>query len=766
VLGKGEAEALVPHIVAEDALECLQKGEIVDDGRARRVVPSDLAVLVRKNRQALAMQRALARRGIPAVVGSSGSVFDTDEALLAERFLAALVDDGGEGTARALALSPLFGMSARELDHALTEAPDRWAEVQGELALMRRALEREGVSRAFALLFERRDVMARLCAEPEGERAITNLRHLVELLHRAESERRLGAEGLLAHLRDRRYGPTEDEEGEALRLESDDDAVRIVTLHKSKGLEYPIVFLSHLWDGALLRANASLLRFHDPDDGGRIALDLGLDEGDEARARHRALAEREALRENLRLAYVGFTRARHMALAYFGPVNAGSGHASKEGYESSALACLLHGGAVPADAEAYALDVRARVGAVLHRKDADPARLAEVFEGDIDALVARARSLGPARIDVSRCERPGDARHAPEGRVAPTLAVRAYDRAGFDPSWGRHSYTALVRWSESSEPAAPEREGAWDEPAIEEATLSAAPAALEALPLAAFPRGAEAGTFVHRVLERIDFRDGRDRRTGHALPEAVEAIGRAAGFEDPGALGALAAALPKVLATPLGAALGELSLDRIPTEDRLDELPFDLPLGGGTRASSRTAVTAAALVEALRRRAPDERLDASYLRRLDALRFPPVGGFLTGSIDLVFRADVDGRRQYFVADYKTNSLGEGEPHVSRPRDYGLAGMRRAMADHHYYLQYHLYLVALHRFLGHRLGAAYDYDRDVGGAFYLFVRGMLGPSTEREGTLVRGVFFDKPPREVIEAIAALFERPIEEGAVAS
>src|SRR5690606_38691979 len=128
--------------------------------------------------------------------------------------------------------------------------------------------------------------------------------------------------------------------------------------------------------------------------------------------------------------------------------NAGAGHASREGYESSPLACLLHGPAADLASERYVLDVRERVGEVLHKKHDDPARFAEVFEGDLAALEARATRGGAPLIDVGRCARPGAARYEPRAAPGLVLTRRVFGRAGFDPVWGRHSYTGLLRRAE------------------------------------------------------------------------------------------------------------------------------------------------------------------------------------------------------------------------------------------------------------------------------------------------------------------------------
>jgi len=119
------------------------------------------------------------------------------------------------------------------------------------------------------------------------------------------------------------------------------------------------------------------------------------------------------------------------------------------------------------------------------------------------------------------------------------------------------------------------------------------------------------------------------------------------------------------------------------------------------------------------------------------LRPDRVNGMLKGFIDLMFRFN----DQYFVLDYKSNYLGENQD------AYGQDAMAQAMTGHRYDLQYLLYVLALHRLLKARL-QNYDYERDVGGAVYLFLRGV-----NKSG---QGVYVDKPPATLINKLDNLFK----------
>jgi exodeoxyribonuclease V beta subunit len=253
-----------------------------------------------------------------------------------------------------------------------------------------------------------------------------------------------------------------------------------------------------------------------------------------------------------------------------------------------------------------------------------------------------------------------------------------------------------------------------------------APTVEALVPLHAFPRGASAGDALHEILEHVDF---AHMDSPEALTLAEKALARHG--IDASLAPMLVDALGRVLDTPLD---GTIRLARVRKESRLAELEFAFPVKTDGRAISASDLVQAFSVDA-------KGLDRAYLERLGALEFLPLRGFLRGFIDLVFEAD--GR--YYVVDYKSNFLG------SAPGDYVRSRMARAMSEHHYYLQYHLYSLAVDRFLATRI-PDYDYERDFGGVFYLFLRGM--DAAHPAGT---GVFADRPPRSRMLALHRLFQK---------
>jgi exodeoxyribonuclease V beta subunit len=253
----------------------------------------------------------------------------------------------------------------------------------------------------------------------------------------------------------------------------------------------------------------------------------------------------------------------------------------------------------------------------------------------------------------------------------------------------------------------------------------------QTVPLAAFSRGADAGNFFHAVYEYLDF---TDHAPAH-MKDVVSGQLSAFGFDEEKWTEPVAGAVSDTLDCPLDPDLQDLTLRRISNARRLNELAFIFP---ASDPSGKNPVTPGRLGRIFEAHASPA-VPKDYAERVGGLRFPAIRGFLKGFIDLVF--EFDGR--WYLADYKSNHLGDTF------QDYRPEILGREMADHHYFLQYHIYLAALHRYLSYRL-PDYDYDTHFGGVYYFFIRGM---SKEKGSGL--GVFRDRPGREMVEALSGMF-----------
>jgi exodeoxyribonuclease V beta subunit len=351
---------------------------------------------------------------------------------------------------------------------------------------------------------------------------------------------------------------------------------------------------------------------------------------------------------------------------------------------------------------------------------------------------------------------------APPGGPAAELGAAVFDRS-LDWRWRRTSYTDITAGTyagrigtDARVGSEPEETMVTDEPdAVVRASAGGhAPAAAEAMGgpslLGGMPGGVQVGTLVHRVLEAVDF--GAADLDGELAGAVAAAQGRGeVAIGDPGAV---VAGLRAAIETPLGPGLGDLRLRDLRPGDRLDELGFELPLAGGDEPTGR--LTLEAVADVLRARLPAGDALAGYAERLgDPGLRPAVGGYLNGSLDLVFRfAGPGGRARFGVVDYKTNWLGPADEEL-RIWHYRPEALGDEMRRSHYGLQALLYAVALHRYLRWRVGG-YSAERDLAGVAYLFVRGMVGAGTPSVDGTPCGVFWWRPPAGVVEGLSDVLD----------
>ena len=815
LLDLGVLNALLPGRVAADIVDTLQQGQLIHDakkGGLRALSPGDIAVLVRSNRQAKAVQRALLEAGVPCVLPGADSVFVSDEARDLQLWLEAVQSPGSESASRAAITTPMFGVTAAKLrslddEAAAANSGGWWDSWLGQLARWQGTLEKHGVLRAFRAAMVVRDIQTRLLAWPDGERRLTNLQHLLELLHAAQVQDHLQLSGLIRWLSGQRRSAKADTETGELRLERDDAAVRILTLHKAKGLQFPVVFVPYSWGKA--RGGGRALVVSKQTGSPERVLDVHLDAASDPKRARTLRAVRESWQDELRLLYVAVTRAEQRCVLYAGHI---------KDMATSAIGTLLH--AFPPGTPS---------GAVGDRLDAARARIPKLSSDDLwRDLVGLAASVGELApygpgIRVSRCEPVTDPPRwtatDPKDRKPSDLKARVFQRRhpdgepkGLDHTWRRASYTSLTKGRSHREDAALEQaagalgvvseqqatgkdhdqeaeggrlEGTGLDPATEAALRAALPTGAVAqaeVPLAGFPAGADAGSFLHELFEHLDFTpfahsddDAEGRQAAQAeLLRVVKERGSLHGFDTPKQRELLLQGIPAVLRSPLGGELGDLRLADIPKQRRLDELVFDLPLAGGddhrrpdadgtVRFTER--ISGLEFGQAFLLGKGDPVLRDVYLDKLargwENQRF---AGYLTGSIDLVFATPTDPEqtaRRFYVLDYKSNRLDLLRERKTTRGHFCQAWMRHEMEHHDYVVQATLYSLALHRFLYQRL-RGYEPSEHLGGALYLFLRGMAGPERPPDSEHPYGVFFLRPDLKVIQRLDALFEAAASDG----
>ena len=684
-LAKDLAEERIAADVAAEISRLLRSEARLDD---RALLPHDIAVLTRTNRQAVQVQDLLRRAGIPSAIGKAGDVFETEELVELERFLQAVLQPFDLQRARAAMATRLWGFDAAALA-ALDHDEARFDAELARLDLWRRTWIRRGFVVMLEQVFTDLAVPRRLLAMHGGERRLTNFQQLSELLHDAEHSGRLAPDGLLEWLRhERRHQEELDYQLRELRLESDDDAVQILTVHGSKGLEYEVVFCPFLWDARTPRGVAIV-----PQPDGR-QLHFALQENSPDGQR----AELERVAEDVRLCYVALTRAKRRCYVHYGAIGN-----PRAGVWRSALAWLLspQRAARTPDADGNEPAGWWKQWSERVKKDAP------LYQQQLERVV----SASGGTMDFTLVpEAPVAARYpAPPGPpLRPALQATRRVHPG-----ALHSFSSLVAGA-TPEEATPE---VFDPPT----TAPGAEPEVPATGIFGFARGAAAGLCLHTVLEHADLQ--APASAASLVRNTLATAGLLESTAHPGELDPAAAVLQN---------LRDLAAARVhddgPTFAALTRGPksaewqFLLPT---THSDVRHLARAFA--------DSDSAIARAYAPRLLQLARQPLRGFLGGFVDLL--AEHQGR--YWVLDWKSNHLG------NRLEDYHPAALHAAMQDHDYVLQYHLYVLALHRQLRCRL-PDYDYERCMGGIAYVFLRGLVPGSS-------RGVFYDRVPFALVDAM---------------
>jgi len=723
----------------------------------RRMRPSDIAVLVSTRAQGEEVQAALLGQGVPAVLANGDSVLQSPAAEQMRYLLHAMDRPSDARRVRAFAMSWFVGWQAERVDAASETELD---ELQGRLRLWSDLLASHTAAEVLARVWVNSGVVPRILRAPDGDRHLTDLDHLAELFYGATPGGLTSVASMLAFL-DAEPDPDLDTDMEASvtarRIESEDEAVQVMTIWMAKGQEFPVVCLPSLWRPP---RGGQPVTYVDPDTGTRVVdLTGGRSWPDKASANERKeRAAAEVMGEQLRLLYVAMTRSQHQTIVWW---------ANAPSSDKTALAHVLF----------------ARTGGVIDPVLYGATRVSlppdHELVSALDELVERAGgTIAADAVDVESPAAHGRWIDPGHGREATPLEIARLDRP-LDRSGNRWSFTTITRdasvdvidpydaslsdggandeQGDSSEEAEPTTE----RPSAGSAA-SGAPAPTAAGgrlgPLALLPAGPTFGTLVHSVLEDVDFTAadveeslaaGIDRQLAWRTLDLTPGVGPAGTGEVGRTL--LIQGLRAAINSPLGPLCDGLALCDVAPADRLNEMSFELRMGEAGRSAHVREIG---------------RLMLAHLDDGDPLRPWCAGlargavdvglsGHLTGSIDLIMRVrDGQGNDRFVVADYKTNQLARwGCP--PEPDDYHPDRLASAMAHHDYPLQAILYSVALHRYLRWRLP---DYDPGVhlGGVAYLFLRGMTGPQVARSDGAPHGVFSWPVPAALVTDLSDLLD----------
>ena len=664
-----------------------QEGE-----KLKPLCPADMAVLVRNGREANAIRQALDKRRVRSVyLSDKDSVFDSHEAGQMLYLLRACASPGQGRALRSALATPMLKQPLSHLD-SLNHDESAWGTEVERFGRYHSIWQRRGVLPMLRNLLQDFGILSGLLTVPGGERSLTDFLHLAELLQ-AKAVELDGEQGLIRWLEEQLQQHATALDEQILRLESDEELVKVITIHKSKGLQYPLVFLPFICTfRQAIRKNAAMAIY--PDEQGRIRLVHHPGETDfEA-------ADRDRLAEDLRLLYVAVTRAQYACWLGMGVTGKTTRKGEKSHLHLSGMGYLLSAGEM-------------------------------IPTGELTAKLVFLKGDCP-HMAVEPLPEPRGEVYAPKDETLQLSQALPFDTK-ISRDWRISSYSGIlkgigIQLSDGSEIVEPESALGFPGSAVEdrlqapdEKIVFHPKETTGPLSIHSFFRGPDSGTFLHGLLEwAADEGFGRAGHDRQWIHDRIEMLCGRRGWQawvEP-----LTHWFIELLNTSfmLPDKQGHVRLAELTSSDSQPELEF---------LFAAHHVNAQTLDHALNHYV----LPGAQRPKLQKIH---VNGMLKGFIDLVFH----WQGRYYVLDYKSNYLGENTG------AYGFEAMSEAMLEHRYDLQYILYTLALHRLLKSRL-PHYRYQRDMGGAIYLFLRGV-----DPNGY---GVYVDKPPQALIEQLDGSF-----------
>lgn len=647
------------------------------------VEASDIAVLVRSHYQAALIREALKMQGINSVQYSQDSVFDSGEAEELQHILRAIAEPANEGYVTSALATQVMGYDAKALLR-LEEDEIQWVEKLEQFATWHDHWQTSGFAYMFRHFLKDEKIAEKLIGRSQGERKLTNLVHLAELLQLKEKDGKTGSRSLLQWLARKRQEERTQQEEEQLRLESDENLVQVVTMHRSKGLEYPIVYCPFLWHGTKYADHGKPVVYHDAEHPSKVYLDFH-GKQDPNRDPKRFKMAQEELAESVRLAYVAITRAKQKCVIPW--IQAKKSEYSPLGY-------LLLGPERSLQALEKTISSNSRYSSL------EPG----LFASSLNTLIKKHPGLfkleSKKDIDWQKVSLP---QNEDSG-----LQNRSFQRKEeLTAGWGLTSFSAITKNQEADYEIEYDLYG--EEVSLEEEMLITE----DEGSIFNFPKGPNPGTAIHHIFEEIEFGNPRD------LDEIIsEKLGR----QDIGDrwVGTVREMVIRTLNKELPAVDQTLRLADIHTRDMIAEMEFYFSCGVARLQQ---------LLEIIRPGEPVPDFASNYSE----------AGFMKGFIDLSFKYN----ERYYILDYKTNHLGNSFA------DYAADHMQTEIKEALYDLQYHLYVLALHRYLAN-VDPTYSYEDNFGGVYYLFLRGINEDGEE-------GIFYDRPDIARIEKLNRYLER---------
>lgn len=647
----------------------------------------DIAILISRHKDAKSLKRRLKKIGIDAVTKTDQTIYETLEATRLEMLMSAVLTPVNSKAINAFLLSGFLGLKLNDL-HELTEDDEQYQELSDDLQELQVIWNRRGFYAMFYELIHRRNRLENLAQLDGAERVITNLYHLAELCAVEERESEIGPRLLHRWLLRQMDEAARDEDKE-LQLESDQHLVKIMTIHSSKGLQFPLVFCPTLWLGRkpdFYKKKVTRPAEYHKENESTLYINIER-EKTEQRLEAEFQSTLESTAEEVRKTYVALTRAQIATYVFW------KTHTDTifSGLGSSIIGREL---------------VRKSVTknySIKEGGDIDDSTFINRFKelssesgGRIGLELVKGPLFSAQQVSYVEQGKPQSERMDYSGRMELNIQKKMESfssLAGHTQKAGEPDYDQLIeRYTEALQP---------QDPLLKTGGLN----------LFEFPKGATAGTAIHKLFEHEEFDFSTIEKRGFI--SQIEEVLDEYRFDKK-----WAPVLQKMLRGVAGSQIPGLRLNALKIKDQIREMEFQFA-AKDTDSNQLLNVI---------RNVPSETEEG-----------PVSNMFLTGFIDLIARQN----GKYYILDYKSNFLGDSFD------DYSQSDLEREILANSYDLQYHIYTVALVKYLRTRI-PDFDYDLHFGGAAYLFVRGM------KSGT-DQGIWFQKPDKEVINNLETLLNK---------
>jgi len=665
---------------------------IIANGVKRRVIPGDLAILITDNKDANSIKNLFLKHGIPAVTRSQESVFDTTEAESMKIIFSAILSNSNICLIKAALTTTLFSYTASDIfnfSHE-SESEDEITDIIEFFKFLYHVWKENSFIEMFTLLISHKNYKHNLLKSTGGIRSYTNIMHISELMHSVELKKNTNPSSLFRWFCKQIDAETRDSDNSfELRLETDNDAVQIMTIHKSKGLEFPIVFCPTIWKCKSKSKNISYVKFHN--EKNEIIYDISPD--DEKIGLH----EDDELAEKMRLFYVAVTRAKYRCYLYWGKFTENSK------MWTSPLDYIFAG-----DEKLYT-EKFGNITKLLEKISKEKGKIDYIPDfGDFIELVKKSQS--DEKIDI---------KYSYNDEKTEPNSVRSFDSALLETNWSITSFSSIL--SHQNHPISFKNleniEKDYDEL---DSQINEELSENHQNTIFNFPGGPNTGTCWHEIFEQIDFQNDieiiskvvKEKLLNYGLLKDVDEAEQNSRLQ-------LAISMVNNVINHKFNEVDQFSLNLIPRKDRLNEMEFHFSLN-----ISNIHLFAKAINE--------------YAESIGITKFPISelksisSGFMCGFIDLVFRYN----SRYYIVDWKSNKIN------GTNSDFTPNGMLSEIGKNFYHAQYLIYCIALTKFLKLHI-KNFNYDKDFGGVYYIFLRGV-----NENGN---GVFYEKPSKELISQL---------------